>query len=780
MKQGHSTLLSVSIIAALAFTPALAQTNMESAGINISEALRVTQTVNDNSMLVLQNSHLHFVDTMVPTNALADSTRMNHLQLVLKRSAARQRALDQLITDQHNPNSARFHHWLTPQQFGDSFGVTDSDIATAKAWLISQGFTVNGVYPNKMQIDFDGTAGLVSHVFHTQENQYRFSDGSLHVANGHDISIPAALISIVNGVAGLNEFHPSALHTPSRVARWNSSKKALTLQPTTEVRSKGLAITEPDPGTQSGITRGLVPNDLVTMYGIRTLRTNNVVGTGITIALIENGRFTASSWNNFASVFNLTRYGGSLAQIQPSGPSTCTQPAPGPNGEDSGALQDAEWSTAIAPGAVIVVASCAAANSNNLFGGIYAAATNLINGETRPDIISVDGSLGEDFTSETDKSAIDLMWAQADVEGISVFVPSGDNGPSQGAGNFVIIGRAGVDANALATSPNVTAVGGTDTADVLDGTTKKYFAPKPSIVGGSALSYVPEIPWNQSCGNGVAAKASGYSGAVAYCNAILLGKVVDAPTYTFLAGGGGSSSINIKPTWQRQVHNSARDQSRDVPDVALFAGSYGYDTLLVTCSQDFPCGPYVSGLLELNSGTSISSAMFAGIQALIDQGLAARGLPVDQGNAAPTLYALAADEYGAASGSAPTSLANCNSDNGAIGTSHCVFHNITRGSTSSQCTELGYMSPPQPTSHCYFYYNDGQVKFGLTTTDANPTAYSPANKAYGAQSGWSFAAGLGSVNATNLLIAWRAFVNAPAAPASPSSASKPAVALTFN
>ena len=50
-----------------------------------------------------------------------------------------------------------------------------------------------------------------------------------------------------------------------------------------------------------------------------------------------------------------------------------------------------------------------------------------------------------------------------------------------------------------------------------------------------------------------------------------------------------------------------------------------------------------------------------------------------------------------------------------------------------------------------------------TTTDASPTSYSTANKAYNAGPGWSFAAGLGSVNATNLLIAWRAFAHAPAA-----------------
>lgn len=60
---------------------------------------------------------------------------------------------------------------------------------------------------------------------------------------------------------------------------------------------------------------------------------------------------------------------------------------------------------------------------------------------------------------------------------------------------------------------------------------------------------------------------------------------------------------------------------------------------------------------------------------------------------------------------------------------------------------------------------NGLIKLGLRTTDAAPTGYGVSNKAYGAQPGWSFAAGLGSVDARNLLIAWRAFVNAPPASA---------------
>jgi subtilase family serine protease len=269
---------------------------------------------------------------------------------------------------------------------------------------------------------------------------------------------------------------------------------------------------------------------------------------------------------------------------------------------------------------------------------------------------------------------------------------------------------------------------------------------------------VPEIPWNQSCGNEVAAKSLGFASALAFCKEYIK---LDPYGYylTSEAGSGGPSSVDSKPAWQRQVHNAAKDQSRDVPDVSLFAGSYGGDTWVIVCTSYYPCQPGFTGQIALSGGTSLSSPMFAGIQALIDQGLAAKGLSPNQGNAAPTLYALAADEYGGAKGTAPASLAACSADNGTKGTGKCVFHNITRGSIATQCVQqLPYVVTPD----CYFYGTLpnsylGPLQVGLTST--NISKYNSNTEAYAAEAGWSFASGLGSVNANNLFNAWKAFVN---------------------
>jgi subtilase family serine protease len=149
-------MLGVSITAALAVLPSIALASASSSalsGINTTEAPRVTQAVDSNAVSALGNSHLLFLTNATPTGAVVDSMPMNHMHLILQRSALRSSALESLIAAQHDPSSAKFHQWVTPTEFGDTFGVADADINAAKSWLTSQGFTVNAVYPNKMQID---------------------------------------------------------------------------------------------------------------------------------------------------------------------------------------------------------------------------------------------------------------------------------------------------------------------------------------------------------------------------------------------------------------------------------------------------------------------------------------------------------------------------------------------------------------------------------------------------------------------------------------------------
>nr|WP_225737575.1 protease pro-enzyme activation domain-containing protein [Dyella acidiphila] len=755
-------MIGLSIAAALATLPSTALASASSnalSGIDTSEAPRVTQTVDSRVVSALGNTHLSLLDTVSPTGAVSDSTPMNHMQLVLQRSAKREAALQSLISAQHDPSSGKFHQWVTPQQFGQTFGVSDADIAAAAAWLTSQGFKVNGVLPNKMQIDFSGTAGQVKQAFHTQENHYIVNHVT-HIANSGDISMPTALHSVVIGVAGLNDFRPQPLHQQPQVAQFNGSSQRFKIQQSPKANASASSGPTPMVNFEGGV-RGFAPYDMQTIYNTSPLYTQGLTGKGIVIAVVEDQDMDVSDWPNFVSQFGLGGYGGTFTQFQPLlSPDTGNCTDPGGNNPDEESIEtvlDSEYSTAVAPGASIWVATCNDAGSSNFFGGVFTAASNLINGASRPNIISASYGYGEGFTDSASKTAIDLMWAQADAEGISVFVSSGDSGSNPSFNGSIINGVPAIDANSFGSSANNTAVGGSDTADVLDGDSSKYFNTTLNAVYGSAKSYVPEITWNQSCGNTRAAKDLINGTALQFCKNAL---IYDPYGYyvTSESGSGGLSSVVSKPSWQRIVHGALKDQSRDLPDVSLFAGSYGGYSWVILCTGFYPCTPNFTSSVQLEGGTSLSSPMFAGIQALIDQGLQVAGGSANQGNAAPTLYELARNEYGGPTGSAPSTLAACDADNGTKGTSKCVFHNITDGGNSTQCIAL----QGETTTDCYYYGTIqnfegfyGPTQVGLTSSST--TKYNANTAAFAAQAGWSAANGLGSVNANNLLSAWKSF-----------------------
>jgi hypothetical protein len=99
----------------------------------------------------------------------------------------------------------------------------------------------------------------------------------------------------------------------------------------------------------------------------------------------------------------------------------------------------------------------------------------------------------------------------------------------------------------------------------------------PSV---SALSYIPETTWNNTCTNAVFGNLLGYStNAETNCNNSQLVNFVRT-----LAGSGGASNCTTsdgqngsscsggyaKPSWQKGS-GVPNDGKRDVPDVSLFA-----------------------------------------------------------------------------------------------------------------------------------------------------------------------------------------------------------------
>jgi len=626
--------------------------------------------------------------------AVPDDFFMPHIQLQLKRSPAREQALEDFIDSLHDPSSPNFHHWLTAGEFGRRFEPAPRDIDAVANWLRSHGFAIGKIYKSGMLIDFAGNAGQVRAAFHTEIHRY-LVDGVTYTANASDPQIPAELAPVIAGPASLNSFHRHA-----HVSRPHYTQ------------------------IYRGMTEYYVaPTDFATIYNVTPLWNSGITGAGITVAVLEDSDMLESDWETFVSTFGLSSYGGTFTASNPD----CTDP--GRNGDEIEVAVDAEGVSTFAPGAAVVVAACPSTRTTD---GDITAAANLLNEANPPDVFSDSYGGCEDQTTKAYESLIASTWQQAVAEGVSVFVAAGDEGADE-CGYGKRYATTGISIDGTASTPYDVAVGGTDFSDVPSGAAADYWSTTNSPTLGSALSYMPEIPWNGTCASNILAVYLGYQNGLDFCNT----SVGEEKYYQQVsdAGSGGPSKVFAKPAWQVGVLGAQKDGRRDIPDVSLFASDGVYNQSIVSCMSDtsedgVPCdysNPkdtfYSSG-----GGTSCSAPSFAGILALVDQKTGAR-----QGNPNTVLYKLAAKEYSNAG-----KLSSCNASNGNTVGATCIFHDITAGDNDIPC-QAG-------TPDCYSAAGD---QFGVLSTSTTEE-----NIAYGATPGWDFATGLGSVNVTNLVNAW--------------------------
>jgi subtilase family serine protease len=643
---------------------------------------------------------------------VSDALSMDHMMLQLKRSAQQEQALQELLAALHDPQSPLYHQWLSAAEFGRRFGPPQSDLDTISRWLESYGFQINAIYPSRMVIDFSGNAGQVRRAFHTSIHELD-SGGVRHIANFSDPQIPAAFAPAVAGIISLHDFRP---HKMSRIAKYNYNFNGLTLQ-------------------------AVVPADLATIYDFNPLFSRGITGKGQTIYVIEDSdMYRNSDWTTFQRTFGLTQYGGTLSTTHPQPPSGASNCAdPGVNSDDIETEGDSEWAAAAAPGAAIVVASC---NDVNTFtDGVTMALQNLVNSPAPPAIMSVSYGICEALYGAAANTAINALYEQAVSEGGSVFVAAGDEGAAScDAGG--IEASHGIGISGFASTPNNVAVGGTDFVDVAAGTTGQYWSSQNGSTYGSAISYIPEIPWNDSCASSIIANYLGYAtgyGTNGFCNSATAqasglvavfgasGGPSNCATGAPSLGGVASGSCKgyAKPSWQSGLPGISGDGVRDIPDVSMFASTgLAWGHSLVECYSDpvnggGPCVGAPSNWAFVG-GTSLSSPVMAGIQALVNEHVGGA-----QGNPNYVYYALAA--------STPS-----------------AFHSVATGDIDMPCNGM---------VNCYGivgtldYGRNGRV-FGTTWGGVLSVSDSTFTPAYDAGKTWNFANGIGSVDANNLVTNW--------------------------
>ena len=634
-------------------------------------------------------------------------------RLLLTRPAARQAALDQLTAAQQDPASPLYHDWLSATALGAQFGPSAAAIKKATDWLTARGLTVGAVSPAGTSIAFSGTASAIQAAFAAPIHAYVVRGRALN-AFGATPQLPATLAGTVAGLTGLGGDRPEPLNRPAGpVVRYGDGSWR---------RLSGIGSATPSlTTTVSGVAQqDVAPADFATIYDVNPLRTGShpLTGAGQTIGVVEDSDMSHADWMKFRTAFGLSSYSGLLSANH----TGCTDP--GTNADESEAALDAEWASAVAPAAAIVVSSCSDAS-----GGTQAALQSLIDQKLPPRVISV--SFGE-CESELGASAA-ASWAallqQAANEGISVFVSTGDSG-SAGCDDGNAVAAGGIAVNGLASTPYNVAVGGTDFSDFASNSVSTYWNTTNDTTYGSARSYIPEIPWNDTCANPVLATYEGSSSTVSFCNTST-GRSFLAPG----GGGGGASILTAKPSFQStSLLGMPNDNARDLPDVSLFASNGLFGHALVYCMSDTTEGgsacTYTTGsAVEASSagGTSFAAPSFAGIQALIDQKENAA-----QGNPDARLYALAATQFN-------TAGSTCSAANGAATSSACLFHDVVTGGNDQACRS--------GSANCYT--GGGRNRDGVLSTSTTAE-----RDAYAAATGYDLATGLGSVDVANLVNAY--------------------------
>ena len=602
---------------------------------------RIQAGVSNSAMTVLKGSLSPMVRAEADAGRVPANMQLTGMTLRFNLSASQQADLAALLAAQQNPQSAQYHQWLTPEQFGARFGMAQVDLDQVELWLQQQGFRVDSVNRSRTAILFSGTAGQVEAAFQTQMHYYN-GVGRKDFAPSTALSLPSAIAPTVAAVENLTSYRPA----PSIVTR-----RQVNGSPAFTSSTSGNVF--------------FAPGDIAVVYDMKTLTGGGYTGVGQSIAVVGQSSVQVSDIENFQKAAGLTVQDPTELLVPLSGSPVAVA---GDQGESD---LDLEWSGAIARGATILFVYTGNATNYSVFNSIEYAVD-----EKLAQIITI--SYGSCETAFGSPASFETVLAQAASQGQTVLAASGDQGSTACDLPNVYTSLTTAQQQALAvnypaSSAYVTAVGGTE----IDPSNTNYSTAGNgywSTASGtdvitSALQYIPEVAWNDDTTTGC----------------------VDAnnnPIGCLGAGGGGVSQYVAKPSWQTTL--TPADGKRDVPDIALYSSASHPGYLFCTSDQsDWQSGQQGSctsgfrdsstSMLTVAGGTSFATPIFAGMLAILNQ---STKNDAGQGNINSMLYGLATSggAYTAANGFHDITSGNNNCN---AGTTLC-------GSTTGFSAGVGY------------------------------------------------------------------------------------------
>jgi subtilase family serine protease len=475
--------------------------------------------------------------------------------------------LAQLLIEQQTPGSPNYRKWLTPEQYGQRYGPSASDMERAKAALRAEGLTIEATRARSLHVS--GTVAQVSRAFQTRLEAVRGSSGPSRMVAAVTLIMPTALQQLGAHVAsftGLPRKHPMAMRVAGAIPAnrygpdgpywYNDLKQAYDYPSYQSTLTNGRRLDGTGVKVAVLMSDRLYPGDLATYFGHEhfTTTTGKPVPT-VTTVLVDGGGVVGGDGSLEASL--------DVQQVLGGAPGATVTLVSLPDLSDEHILDGYNYIVQN-PNLYDVV--------NSSFGGCELYYTAAYNG-------------GTDYTDIL--RTYDELFQQGAAEGITFVASSGDNGGLECTSvAYEVLGQAGVFVKGVSTpasSPYVVAVGGGNLV-----TTPASPARTAGYVAENGYGD-PLVPYDV---DGVGVNASGgYWGA-----------------------GGGRSAVYARPSYQSAAVTGST--TRTVPDVGMQVG--GCPSIAVQ-----PCGPdrsavvtaYDGGLTGV-IGTSVASPEFVGALAL--------------------------------------------------------------------------------------------------------------------------------------------------------------------
>jgi subtilase family serine protease len=543
---------------------------------------RITAAIDNARRTTIPGTHPPMARQANDTGQVPSGTKLGGVSIVFGRAASQEAKLQALISVQQNSSSALYHKWLTPEEFANQFGVADSDISKVESWLEQEGFSIDGVSRSKNRVTFSGTAGQIAAAFDTELHYYTVN-GQVHYAPSKDVSVPAALSSVVLSVSNLSSFRP---------------------KPQVRFRSDFTS-------SQSG-DHYLTPKDVDTIYDINTAYDDGYTGTGQSIAVVGQSEVYLSDVENFQNAAGLTVKDPTLVLVPDSGSPAVS------SGDEAESDIDMEYSGGIGTGATIYLVYVGDNSNYSVWDSINYAVDTLI-----APVISISYGDCETDLGSSDYATLNSVLEQAATQGQSVIAAAGDEGSTAcyGDTDLTTSQQEALAVNFPASSQYVTGMGGTEfpAADVAASNTTYWEPANGSDVISSALSYIPEQVWNDdSSSDGISSGGGGVS------------TLTSRPSWQTGVPGIPSGSYRLVP-------DISLDASPNNAGYLFCSSDTGATGITGSCSNGFRDSN--DQYLTVAGGTSFDAPIFAGMLAMVNQKLNSTG----QGVVNSTLYTLAAD-----------------------------------------------------------------------------------------------------------------------------------------